>query len=304
MLNEFAVEPELFSSLAEYRYWSDQFGVDRARLIARYPRRWVQQAIKAIREESDIKRQSLIERIRRLEDHRKFVDLGRQPYDGTIPWLENALAQHAQEPFDGIVAKDNPAGAGPVLLAHEIDVDTPGFAVQPARMVPRTAEAMARCMRLMLREARELILVDAYFHPSESKFQRTLSAFAAEAFHGNALSAIHIHLRGDIRNAAPECDFRRACESSLPGLIPLGIDLHICRWQEVHQGDSFHARYVFTDLCGLSFDHGLDEESEHQTTDVHILSHEMHQKRRAQFSAGTTSYSLMDKTTITGTRQI
>ena len=82
MIYEFAVDPRVFGTLSEFRLWSERFGVPTARMIARYPKSWKRLVHQAIAEKDPVKRQSLVEKLRRFDA--KLLSLSRSPYDASI----------------------------------------------------------------------------------------------------------------------------------------------------------------------------------------------------------------------------
>jgi hypothetical protein len=52
--------------------------------------------------------------------------------------------------------------------------------------------------------------------------------------------------------------FKELCERTLSDGMPPGSRLKICRWDQKHEGDFFHSRYILTEKGGVRIDWGLD----------------------------------------------
>ena len=99
--------------------------------------------------------------------------------------------------------------------------------------------------------------------------------------------------------------FIHAHISSEPSILPAGIELKVVRWNKRDGGREFHARYVLTELGGISFDPGLDEGDEGELTKMDLIEPELHSELWADFvvdvnSIIETTYEFSDAVIVTG----
>ena len=89
--------------------------------------------------------------------------------------------------------------------------------------------------------------------------------------------------------------------------VPKGQYLHVLRWRPLPRqgGDTIHARYVMTEKGGYRVDHGLDEGSANETTDVSIMNENVYRRRWDDYqNDGVGPYTLVDEIEIEGARQV
>jgi hypothetical protein len=296
MIYEFAVHPKVFGTLTEFKLWSERFGVPTARMIARYPKSWKKLVHQAISEKDPVKRQSLVEKLRRLDP--KLLSLSRSPYDASFEWVQNAVNQHAILPFKAIIVSENEAGIPDLLLADEVDEETPQFKVEAGLAVPRVAYEMAKAVSTLLWASKTVKFIDPFFSPSIPKYKNTLRRFLDEAAKGVRLVDVEYHLT-DHRNST-HAFFQQECESHLPQVIPTGVRVTFYRWEEMPDNESLHPRYILTDLAGVRFEHGLDEETDGQTVDVELISKSIYRRRWSEYDPSKTAFKLLDTVTVNG----
>ena len=296
MIYEFAVDPRVFGTLSEFRLWSERFGVPTARMIARYPKSWKKLVHQAIAEKDPVKRQSLVEKLRRLDA--KLLSLSRSPYDASFEWVQNAVNQNATFPFKAIIVSENEADIPDVLLADEVDEETPQFKVEAGLAVPRVAYEMAKAVSTLLRASRTLKFIDPFFSPNIPKYKNTLQRFLEEAAKGAQLVDVEYHLTNH-RNST-HAFFQQECQSHLPKIIPTGVSVTFYRWEEMPASESLHPRYILTDLAGVRFEHGLDEETDGQTVDVELISESIYCRRWSEYDPSKTAFKLLDTVVVKG----
>lgn len=307
ILHEFAVDPSLFGTLRDFNAWSDRFGICRGRLIAKYPENWKTVAHKCMREYRPVAQKSLAEKIRRLDERTKMLDLGRKPYEEG-PWIENVRKQHQYQPFHAIIADKNPTELPDVLVGDDIDDQTPEFRVEPGTVVPRVAADMAEAVAILLYKASKVIFVDPHFHPAEDRFLRPLREFLRKACAGVPLHDVQYHLFCD-PNKTNKDEFQRACRDRLSEYVPSNISLKLTRWNDdcLRGHDGPHPRYVLTDIAGVRFDWGLDEGTRRfagTTCDVQVLSESIYRQRMTEYDKSAKTFHFEDETVIVGADSI
>lgn len=302
MLYEYAVEPELASTWHDRKegaVFRGSFGLDKGRVVSRYPKHWKRLVWEAFRGQGEIQRKRMEEVLARLSE----VMVAREaPYDGTRSWLENAQAEHARWPFRAVLACTNQHGGRDVITPDGLDEDEPRWVAPTGMPVPRAPIALAAAVAPMLRAASEIIFVDPHFSPTKSRYISTIEAFLKAVFDGRPLPQprrieIH-HANGDIE---PNY-FRTQCESQLSPIIPSGVRVRIVRWNERSSGEKLHNRYILTDLGGVTFGIGLDgpEGDAGQTEDLNRLGREQYAVRWRQYAGPNPAFKLEEEFPVIG----
>ena len=144
-----------------------------------------------------------------------------------------------------------------IIREEDLDeVDEPRWKAEVQRHIERTAAEMAACAYTLLRNAKEILLVDPYFNPQAQRFRRPFEAFlraAANRGPGIPIERIEVHT-GDSA-AGTKAFFDGECRKCLPRHIPSGLKVRLVRWDQRY----LHNRYVLTECGGLKFGTGLDD---------------------------------------------
>ena len=308
IFHEFAVDPSVFATLDGFKMWSPHFGMEQGRLIADFPSEWKRRVFEAIpKGESPMKRKSLVEKLKGLDARRKLVQLDRT-YDPEKKWKENAIDEHSRHPFHAVIVRQNPTADPRLLVADDIDPEEDSvFAVTSGKKVPRRADAMAEEIALLLHKASEVWFVDPYFLPWEERFLRPLYAFLEKAARGAAVKSVQYHFFQKKENDTLDC-MRRACKDKILGYIPKGMTVELVVWERKHKsekGDDPHPRYVLTDVGGVRFDWGLDEDGNPEkgnAGDVQILPKNLYVESLAEYARDSTKFTLLGLISVEGTR--
>ena len=272
MLYTYAIEPEALATWNTCRIILNLMGFQHGRAIAAYPtrKRWqrlVLAACDANTELGDRERQRIK---RKLDQARaKLVRAARaDEYDDTISpaeecWIRNAAArQAAAHAFHAILATRNPDCHPDVVLKEDVDESHAKLDVPRDVPVLREPAALATHVGTLVRNSRELLLIDPHFDPSIDKWRPVVEAcieLAAQTAHERPEVAIHT-LDTDRKPSLEE--FRRRCRSHIPRMKSGNVtSIRVCRWR-IREGAShdFHGRYLLTDRGGYRLDKGLDAE--------------------------------------------
>jgi hypothetical protein len=204
----------------------------------------------------------------------RLIDSNRE-YDADKVWLINAEYQHNWKPFHAIIACDNPSSHEKILIASDIDEETPLWCNPKDRIVPRKADALAACARGLLKVSKNILLIDPHFNPELTRYIETFSYLVDFSFDENSPRRFELHVEN--KKMSPALDlWRDRCVTKLAPILPLGVQLRITRWQQKDGGDKPHARYILTERGGIRYDYGLDEGEEgDQTTDVSLISYDL-----------------------------
>ena len=184
------------------------------------------------------------------------------------------------------------------MVADEIADDTPLWQVARQANIARTPSALTGAATHLLLRSKDLLFVDPYFAPDTTRFRQTLSAFLTCACSGQVKRRIEYHLEA----RATADHFQDECQSRLPALIPVNAEVKFVRWRQRPNGTAFHARYILTDIGGLSFDVGLDQGSDGEETDVSILDVHLYENRWRDYQRDTAAFEFVDEFVVRGTR--
>ena len=178
-------------------------------------------------------------------------------------WIRNAVVrQAAARTLHAILATRNPENHPDVVLDEDVEESHPKLDVPREVPVLREPDALADHIGRLVRNSRELLLIDPHFDPSKPKWRPVVQAciaLAADAAYGSP--RVEIHTLDEDRKPSLG-DFKRACRKWIPRMLsPRVTSVHVCRWRIRDDGPhDFHARYVVTDRGGYRLDKGLDEE--------------------------------------------
>ncbi len=297
MIYEYALEPELVASWhkepTKCSFFIDKFGFGTGRVVSDYPKEWAETVWKFFSESyakaSDLERKRMAKLLGKIA--RPTVKRPDQYWTPTptMSWLANAESEHNRKPFHAILARNNPRNNAGVMCESEVwDDPAKGWDAPSGTIVLRTAEEMAKSVAPMLRCATTIRFIDPYFDAHKKKFREPLAAFvkvAGTRGAQNGFERITFELHVSQATYGRE-HFVSGCESKLPCILPMGVKLTIFRWKDKKGGASVdsntHPRYILTDVGGVSFEKGLDEEDEHIITDnvdVSLLPPEVYRQR-------------------------
>lgn len=312
MLFEYAVEPELVATWADWgtgRYFIDRFGVGSPRFISRYPKSWkkrVWEAWKAIEIRDGPKTDRERKRMEALILGLSSVMVKRRGavWDPDRSWVENAVAQ--QVPFHAVLTRHNPDGDPQILVADELDDPGSRWAAPRGMMVRRTARAIAETVGGMLRIATDVIFVDPYFAPHRGRFVDVIAACMEAGCRGRAVGPARVRIFSSDREELGTYEyFRTECLKRLPGELPADQEVVIHRLVERTGGERLHNRYILTELGGVAFGFGLDEDRKRNTMDdVNLLESDQYHRRWAQYAGEPAEFDRFgDAITIIGSRR-
>lgn len=223
-------------------------------------------------------------------------------YDGLLSWLENAEQEHSNRQFAGIIATQNPRNHTAVLVAEQIGDASTSWACPRGATPKRTPESIATALGGMLKNCRELHLVDPHFGPENKRHSVILEALANLLGHsGVAPDRVRVHC-----SSKSELSFFEQKAGVMGSSLPHGISFEFVRWRKKPHGQRFHNRYVLTDLGGVMFGDGLDDDDGDggaQTDDVHLLTRDQYVLRWEQFAKENGTFECIDRPrTVVGSR--
>jgi hypothetical protein len=265
MFREYAVEPAVLSSWDSVRYFLDAFGPWKGRFLARYPKHWLRLVYESLTCGAAEKKKIEI----RLEalDRRVFTARKGALYDGARPWIDNASAEHAREPFSAIISSGAGGHAG-ILDATGIDEHQPLWRIDQGRLIARDSAAFVAAIQLLLRVSKKIVLIDPYFRPDKRDKVGPLTAFCDVLESG---TVVEIHARLGEAGDPSHQHFGAQSHAQLPRAITAGIDATLHTWQQRHGGPRLHNRYLLTEIGGVQFGDSVEVGDAGETDRLSIL---------------------------------
>ena len=270
MLYTFAIEPDVLVTWDKCRNTLNLMGFQHGRAIAAYPNRkkWKALVRAACRQNEELADHDRKRIFRRIDQSNRWFVSSEAAYDYKLlpadeRWIRNAVAnQTVAQVFHAILSTRNPDDHPDVVPEKDIDESHPKFDVPREALVLRQPEALTGHIGTLIRNSRELLLIDPHFDPSVQKWRPVIGACIRLA--GRATRdtvSVEIHTLDTDRKPSLE-EFERRCRRHIPAMLSGRVkSVRVCRWC-IRDGapHDFHARYVLTDRGGYMLDKGLDEE--------------------------------------------
>jgi len=299
MIHEFAVNPDALASWQDFRFLVSQFGIPQGRLISRFPRKWKRIVYEATGACSTIDKKRIEEKLKGIDDKLLVAERG---YDPNRDWSSNAEKSHTKKPFRAIITTAEKCEGAEHLDVEAISDEDEAWKVATSAAVPRTAADLASSARSLLCCSAEVVFVDQYFSGA-AKYGKPLAQLIRCACDGRKLKRLEYHL--SVRGT--EEHFSSKMEQQCHHLnLPPECRIIFVRWKPMDGGENLHPRYILTERGGLHYDYGLDEGGEGETTNVQLLSEELHRQRWQQFLPDSGVFELVDAWEMTsdGVKQV
>lgn len=250
MFKEIAVDPTaVATSFRDLSYVVEKFGIPEGRLIARFPKHWrrlVYQAAEA-RHKGTVELSRIQERLRRI-DESAFISRNRPGEGCDADWLGAAIAEHGRLPFDGVIASTQRPETFVVKL-DELDGGHPFLATTRQKHVKRRAAAMADVCGPILTHASRVKLVDPHFAANAPRFRNPFCAFLNKVPNDTVIDVFHGD--GDDVSVASDRIYQ----------VIRTRDMRGCKIRLfLRPRAAMHNRFVLSNLGGVSFGIGLDED--------------------------------------------
>lgn len=298
MLREYAVEPEAIGSdWRTFKDLIDRFGSDKGRLISRFPSKWEKKVIQAAKAADipDVRMSSIVERLR-AEKH-KLADFCRD-YDHALDWISNAMREHRDRPFQAMICVSDACGCGEVLTPDDCSDAEPLMSTAVSQDVMRVSADIAAPLIMLAAAAREIDLIDPYFdlRGTNGDYLGPLEALLA------GLAAIPVYpktIRIHFRTHASRPPSQFLVQDSATrtaGLIPRGLTIELCEWEQIQGGEDLHDRFFLTDVGGATIGAGFAAAGGAETATVSLLEYAHVQQLRSRFTAGSTIYNQVGST--------
>jgi hypothetical protein len=274
MISEFALDPELVATWRDPRDWAffrEAFSDDSGRLISRYPPKWDRAVLKAFHNAHANATRESAERWRLdawLEWAKGRMVRREGSHEECDTWLEKALAEHRDRPFQGILSSEVGVDLDAVLTPERLYSERPpsAWSVPSRPPIPRTAQDLTNAVAPILCRCREAVFVDPHFDADKPRYREPFAAMLAVLW-GQPRCAPEPQaqlITGATKRGAQKVV--RQCQAKLPPRIPAGRKVSVTVLGEREKGEKLHNRYILTLIAGVSFGVGLDEDEERDTT--------------------------------------
>lgn len=163
---------------------------------------------------------------------------------------------------------------------------------------------MAAALAPLLNAARKIIFVDPYFDPAEERYTGTFTAFLNAVYSKPARTRpavieLYTNLSERRSNSSGQKSaydrgvFQSRCKQFLEQRLPSGERIKIIYLKEKRQnGERLHNRYILTNLGGVSFPGGLDQQNKgrSETDECILLRRNILEKRLLQYDSNTLAF--------------
>ena len=308
MIKEIAVDPELFCKWNHHLALRHAFGVDQARVIAGFPKKWkrlikdeVERAQQA-EEIGAIKGQTIINWLSAHEGTRdmRLVRCGAE-FDGTKGWHLNAEDRHAN--LDAILSHREIDVENAILADDDQDyVQDPRFVATTQTTIQRQTQSIIDCIWPLLKGSTVMKLVEPHFNPREARFRDVLEGILDRLSNEDSkVREVELHIKNpddrSLRDLEPPKFSAADLKRHLSPLLRSGWQLRIHLWTRGRE--KLHPRYLLTDRGGIQIDHGWDKgQFDTETTPIHILSTERWQQEMNRYCIGTNDFVIDPETDV------
>jgi hypothetical protein len=223
-----------------------------------------------------------------------LISSGRAYDPSAGDWLDNALIQHAVDPFHAIIVSENRGTRDFILVADEVDEAQPLMVAPNIWEVPRVAASLAAAMAPFLRSSKDILFVDPYFNIQDPRYKETLKASLAIVA-ANRADGMRCEIHYGEHDRRPPPNFvEQNAGRWLAGVIPACLSVKLFGWKEKVGGADFHPRYLLTDRGGMNVEAGFSAEGGHQKVQLTLLDLELCREKLAAFSRDSIEYELIE----------
>lgn len=300
MIYEYAVEPSLLNNWNDFRYFLEQFGVSRGRLISRYPKRWERMVHDSLSSCPPVEKAKIVERLSQIKDR---MITRQSAWDPQKEWLPNAEEEHNRKPFRAILARANPRSQLFVIESNNVEENHPLWRAEASQPIARTPQQICACVGPLLRMSRQILFVDPYFRPSHHSYRQLFVELFELILHDRSFSPASVGIFVSNKIACTEQYFFEECQKYMPALIPVGMHVTIGLWSQRVDSEEIHNRYILTDRGGVKFGNSLREGDAGTTDDINLLSEAQHQLRLNQYAGPSHAFDQVSVITIIGTKR-
>jgi len=253
MIGEYAIEPEALYEKQTLKLAANLFGFSKGRLISDFPPNWDLEILKYFKKYAKEREfQRITEEILAIKRH--IISTGRQ-FNPQMTWLLNACQEHRRDPFQAIVSKKNPEHWDDIIKPEDLSDVHQKMSTNTTPRFNRNAGEMANLVRPLLKLAKRIIFIDAYFGNLNLRHIRPFLEFIKimQQRHDKIpYSFIQYHFGDDNNN------FLSELLSKIISKHEIKLPIAFYQWPS----RLLHNRYILTNLGGIRFGVGLDEDED------------------------------------------
>ncbi|MCX6153185.1 MAG: hypothetical protein NT007_03385 [Candidatus Kapabacteria bacterium] len=252
MIKEFAIEPEFFQSWERIRYIDEKFGASNGRLISKYPGNWIELVYENLNDFPPMLKKRCEVKLGLMKTNKKIVNSFRQ-FNREKSWINNAVEIHYLKPFNGIIGLLNQNNVSYVLTNEDLDEENEIFRVNKSMQILREPSTIADSIMPLLLHSKDIIFIDPHFEKLKPRHIRPLLEIIDRLARLSTKNQYSIkYFTG---NSVEKTVFCHNLKNYLEIKLPINSELKICRCPI----DIMHNRFVLTDIGGISFSQGLDD---------------------------------------------
>ena len=291
---EYAIEPEVVaSSWNNCRYVMSLFGLENGRLISQFPSGWFSEIHHLSKQLPDMERSRVQEKLISAKRECKVMKFSR-PYDSNKSWIENAIFEHQQESFGGVIVLEKMKPPRPQIFPiQELDEKE----IPIASQIPTDEASILGVSHGLLRFGSRIEIVDPHFRLDrkieDAKSRRLVNSILEVLKEYKRCSMVKIHYKD--HSSMPTIQLFRERLGNFPSLVPEGMKLEMYRWTEKADCPyDFHGRYLLTDKGGVFFDGGFGRTERDKQYMLARLSNLDSHKRMETFSLDGSGHILVE----------
>ncbi|MDC0309301.1 hypothetical protein OAL72_00975 [bacterium] len=293
MYKQVAIDPDgIAKSWERFKYYFDQLGTDHGRLLFKFPSKWPSKVLRSkfFNALSPINQTRVSEKLRSDYFNKQKLSCTQKELNPTADtWIENTLMIHREHGvLDLIVTEEETNEHAIIISFDDVDSETMGWRVDRPWRVRRGANELAASAEQLLLKSRRTKFVDQHFHFDKPRYVNTLKSFI-KILEGNpCIESVEYHLGLNSAYFDNSLDNFKTLEFNLrDDYMPKAEEsilfnkLKFIFWhndrETLHPGKRLlHARYLLTDVGGLNYEHGLDEDTQIDSyTDVTLVDNQM-----------------------------
>ena len=282
---EYAVEPEaIASSWNNCRFVMSLFGLEKGRLISRFPGGWFREVLHLSEKLPVMEKKRIQEKL--ISAKREYIVMQfSRPYDSEKNWIDNAVFEHEGKPFGGLIVLKKIVPSVTRMFPVE-DIDEKDIAVD--KFISKDVKSILHASHGFLRFGSQIEIIDPYFRLDGKKGKESrllIKEFMKIAAKYRRCSTIKVHYKD--HDEMPTIEFIQDDLKNFPDIVPSGMKLEIYRWRENQDCQyDFHGRYLLTDKGGIFFDGGFGGKEKAKKFALGRYSHAESPERLEAFTPG------------------
>lgn len=307
MIYELALTPGLFSkdengsSLSALQHLLYTIVKENHLIGVARKKRWRPAVYKAIASLESPFREKIGKLLNTLQDRGRLISRQYQTNPVRLPttdleWLAEFVLAHSENPFDAIVtlltSRISCDGLPDCVYEVESILDKPLFQnYEHSRRVKRRASEFIKFLKPLMLYSQSILLIDPHIDPTVERYRRPIAALINTAFDRGrypnpAIFEIHLKAKEDVAQQENEI------KKELTPRMNSECRVRFVLWAERQSQETFHNRFILTNICGIKVGQGLDE-PKHGGSDYDdwdVIGENHRQEIWHQFQRGSTTF--------------